>query len=153
MTGDTSTNAQGEGAGRSDGLGWRWERTYPPEAGTVRRCRMEAADALRGAGVRAGTIADALLVLSELVGNAVRHAATEFTVSAAVAAGVLRVEVVDRDPRPPAQQGLDAQSVGGRGLHIVGGLTTDWGWELVGDGSGATGKKVWAEFASGTSGT
>ena len=92
---------------------------------------------------------DALLVLGELVSNAVRHARTEFTVSVSFRAGTLRLEVFDRDTRPPSLLGLDADSTSGRGLHIVAGIADDWGWQTAQGGDGVSGKTVWAELESG----
>jgi anti-sigma regulatory factor (Ser/Thr protein kinase) len=101
------------------------------------------------AGVEEGAMADALLILSELVSNAIRHARTEFTVSVSVGAGTIRLEVFDRDTRPPALMGLDIESTSGRGLHIVAGLATDWGWSTGESSEGVSGKVVWAELALG----
>jgi anti-sigma regulatory factor (Ser/Thr protein kinase) len=95
-------------------------------------------------------IDDALLVAAELVANAVRHAQTEFTVTVRVRPGVVRLEVFDRDTRPPALLGLDSESTSGRGLHIVAGLARDWGWQTAEGDDGISGKRVWAELASGS---
>ena len=87
----------------------------------------------------------ALLLLSELVGNAVRHAgAGEIVVRAQVASGRLRVEVVDVSPvlpDAPALPPLDAE--GGRGLLLVDALADRWGAHL-----GAEGKCLWFELAA-----
>jgi len=106
------------------------------------------ADALRRGGVAPAVVSDALLVLSELVGNAIRHARTEFTVSATLRDRVLRLEVADRDTRPPSLLGLDSGSTSGRGLHIVAGIAGDWGWQTAASADGEAGKLVWAEILS-----
>lgn len=93
-------------------------------------------------------VGDALAVLGELAANAVRHARTPFSVSVAVEGGVLRLEVFDGDPRPPALRSLDLESTGGRGLHIVSGIATDWGWQPL-EVDGMSGKRVWAELGAG----
>jgi anti-sigma regulatory factor (Ser/Thr protein kinase) len=125
----------------------RWERTYPPEANAVRQCRLEAEAALRGWTLSAGVISDAVLLLGEMVGNAVRHARTDFTATIIVRGPVLRLEVFDRDTRPPSLLGLDAESTSGRGLHIVAGLASNWGWQTADSEEGVSGKRVWAEMA------
>ncbi len=88
-----------------------------------------------------------MVVLSELVGNAVRHARTEFSVSVTWEADRLRVEVGDSDTRPPALLGLDSASTSGRGLHIVAAIADDWGWQTATNAQGMSGKRVWAELA------
>lgn len=109
---------------------------------------MEAA--LTKAGVDPAVTTDALLILSELVSNAIRHARTEYTVSAGVdgGEGSVRLEVFDRDTRPPALMGLDDESTSGRGLHIVAGLASDWGWSSHEGADGVSGKVVWAEISA-----
>ena len=100
-------------------------------------------------GVDAGTVADALVVLNELVANAIRHARTEFTVTAIVHTPVVRLEVFDSDTRPPILVGLDAASTSGRGLHIVAGMAREWGWHTGEGANGVSGKVVWAELSLG----
>jgi anti-sigma regulatory factor (Ser/Thr protein kinase) len=125
-----------------------WEESFPPEAAAVRRSRVGVSGALQEAGLSPRVVTDALLVLAELVGNAVRHAGTDFTVTVTVHEGVLRIEVFDYDTRPPALVGLDDESTSGRGLHIVAGIARDWGWQTADSDDGVSGKRVWAEMAA-----
>src|SRR5256885_7713989 len=83
----------------------------------------------------------ALLVTSEIVTNAVIHAATPVRLDAMVDDGVLRVVVEDGDLRMPVTC-HDAGPQGGFGLHIVEELAGAWG--VV---PRAHGKAVWFEFA------
>jgi anti-sigma regulatory factor (Ser/Thr protein kinase) len=86
-----------------------------------------------------------LLVVSELVTNAVVHGAEPIEMCAWVEGGTVRVEVSDSDPdistvvTPPRA----SQQVGGRGLEIVDSVTRSWG-AIPND----TGKIVWAELES-----
>jgi anti-sigma regulatory factor (Ser/Thr protein kinase) len=85
---------------------------------------------------------DALLVVSEMVTNAVTHAASPCELRISVSPVAVRVEVVDRgtgtpDPMPPS-----TTRTGGRGLHLVDALTAAWGVEPQAEG----GKTVWAEL-------
>lgn len=123
-----------------------WTREFIPDARAVREARIELADVLAAAGFAPNAIEDALLVLTELVGNAVRHARTHLTVSASYAEGILRLEVFDLDTRPPALLGLDDASTSGRGLHIVAAIASDWGWRTARDPDGQPGKEVWVEL-------
>ena len=83
----------------------------------------------------------ALLILSELVSNAVMHGAQPIQVVVSGEAGKLRIDVADGDTRVP-RPGLhfgDADG-GGRGLHIVNALSEQWGTTIH-----EHGKSVWAE--------
>jgi DNA-binding NarL/FixJ family response regulator len=85
---------------------------------------------------------DVLLVVTELVNNAVTHALTECELRISISPLSLRVEVVDEgagtpDPLPPS-----TTRNYGRGLHLVDALTAAWGYEPISSG----GKMVWAEL-------
>ncbi len=115
-------------------------RAFPGEAGQVRQARRFLAGLLDGCP--AGD--DALLCVSELATNAVRHSRSggqggRFTVIAAVRAGRLRVGVTDEGGPWRPERGGDGQS--GRGLLIVGELASRWGREDTG-----TGRTVWFEI-------
>lgn len=86
---------------------------------------------------------DALIVVSELVNNAITHAGSESELRLAISAAALWMEVADRgsgtpDPLPPS-----ATRPHGRGLELVDALTASWGVQPARDGSG---KLVWAEM-------
>jgi len=86
----------------------------------------------------------AALLVSELVGNAVRHA-----VAGAVALGLrletsdgrLRIEVHDADPRPPQPRTPAELDESGFGFVLVQALANGWGVHET-----ASGKAVWAEL-------
>lgn len=84
-----------------------------------------------------------LLVVSELVTNAVVHGADPIEVCVSCAPQIVRIEVSDHNPDTSAvavrQRHPDLP--GGWGLEIVGALTRRWG--TVGHGDGKT---VWAEL-------
>jgi anti-sigma regulatory factor (Ser/Thr protein kinase) len=142
------THEHGPPEGRDVGDGpKRWEGAFQPEEDVAAPARDAVEDVLTREGVGANAVADALLVLNELVANAIRHARTEFTVTAVIDGGTIRLEVFDRDTRPPMLVGLDAESTSGRGLHIVAGIARDWGWQTAEGENGVSGKVVWAELA------
>ncbi|MFC9252185.1 ATP-binding protein [Amycolatopsis thailandensis] len=84
-------------------------------------------------------LTDIILVLDELVSNALRHGKRPRQVRLLRRPGRLRIEVDDAGktpatPRPPS-------ATGGRGLALIGACATAWGQEHR-DG----GKTVWAEL-------
>ena len=129
----------------ASGRSRRWESRFGPDLDSARRARLALQDELASDAVHPEAIANAVLVLSEIVSNAIRHAGTDFTVRAEVIGSTLRVEVLDHDTRPPALQLLDGDSASGRGLHIVAEVTERWGWSAV--ERVPTGKVVWAELS------
>ena len=85
---------------------------------------------------------DALLVVSEMVTNAVTHAASSCELSISVNPMVVRVEVVDQGAGTPEPLPASTTRGNGRGLHLIDALTAAWGVEPADDG----GKTVWAEL-------
>jgi LytS/YehU family sensor histidine kinase len=85
---------------------------------------------------------DAMIVVSELVNNAVVHGEGRITLDLRRTGDRLRVEVVDEGTgeAPAIRQRAQADAVGGWGLHIVGVLSEAWGAH-----EGTT--HVWAEIA------
>ncbi|WP_410664965.1 ATP-binding protein [Amycolatopsis sp. lyj-84] len=84
-------------------------------------------------------LTDTILVLDELVSNAVRHGNPPRQVRLLRLPGRLRIEVDDSGkapatPRPPSD-------TGGRGLALIDACATLWGQEHREDG-----KTVWAEL-------
>jgi anti-sigma regulatory factor (Ser/Thr protein kinase) len=99
-------------------------------------------DALAAAG-RKGDCPEALLLVSELVTNAVVHARSgAIRLEVQVDDGTLRCVVVDDDPdRQPTVRADAAKGVGGLGLVIVDAVATRWGCDIDGDT-----KSVWFEL-------
>lgn len=88
-----------------------------------------------------GVVDDVLLLLSEVVTNAVHHGRSDIGVTLLVRHGVVRVEVWDASAAMPAQRAMSNDALQGRGLGIVAAVASRWGVEPVpGDG-----KKVWFE--------
>jgi serine phosphatase RsbU (regulator of sigma subunit)/anti-sigma regulatory factor (Ser/Thr protein kinase) len=112
---------------------------------TLRSWQLSDVKDLSGGG---SLVDDAVLLVSELVANAVQHAGTELEVSCRLSAGALEVAVMDRHPartlpEPPfvgdlsAPGGL-AESERGRGLMLPSALASSWGVTYTGSA-----KTVW----------
>ena len=84
-------------------------------------------------------IPSAVLVVSELVTNAVRHAGTDVEVTLAALGNRLRLAVHDGNDDPPRLVRAGAELGRGRGMHVVEGFSRAWG-SLPGPGGG---KAVW----------
>lgn len=79
------------------------------------------------------------LVVSELVGNAVRHACTPLDVSFLTHDGGLYISCRDRSNQPPVARTPSITEERGRGLLLVGAVSAAWGCVPTDDG-----KIVWA---------
>ncbi|MGQ5640596.1 SAV_2336 N-terminal domain-related protein [Streptomyces sp. EWL5.16] len=89
---------------------------------------------------------DALLVVSELMTNAARHAGGPTALRLHLGPASLRIEVEDHSTAQPSPRSPDpTEGTGGHGLFIVQRLCTDWGFYLT---PGGPGKTVWAEVAA-----
>jgi anti-sigma regulatory factor (Ser/Thr protein kinase) len=95
----------------------------------------------------------ALLVVTELVTNAVRHGGSRVTLAVTLAEGRLLLEVADEAPGRPTVRDPGWESTGGRGLLLVQAVSTRWGVRPADPGAApeaaaGAGKVVWAELAA-----
>jgi len=112
----------------------------PPAPTSPREARNRAARELAGWGNPESRHAVVLLI-SELVTNAVVHARSTVTVDLAVRDdGPVRVKVHDESPVPPTPRRHHADRPGGRGMHLLESLATRWGVE-----ASRNGKSIWFE--------
>lgn len=122
----------------------------PSSVGVARR-RLGAD--LRAHGIPESLVADAILVLSELMSNAVRHAdplpGAQVRVAWTLTRGTLEIAVSDGGGRGrPQAEVSSVTSTSGRGLGIVEHLSSRWG--VRGNGLGGT---VWATLPVTPNGT
>lgn len=119
----------------------RATRSLPAQSMSVPLARSWAEGWLAGSAVPSDQRDLALLVLSELVTNAVRQA--DGTVRVALEAGSesLLVEVFDTGHRLPALSRSAPDSTSGRGLHLVEAVCEEWGVREK-----LAGKTVWARL-------
>ena len=89
----------------------------------------QAADDLR---------ANASLLISEVVTNAVLHASGPVTVEVQHKGSAYRIAVSDTSRTPPTEKGYRTDDATGRGLQLLECLAAAWGWKRTG-----TGKVVW----------
>ncbi len=83
----------------------------------------------------------AALLTSELVTNAVLHAATPMCVTLHILPDRIRVDVADGNPAVPARKEYGRDAATGRGLTLFNSLASDWGVQAV-----EGGKIVWFEL-------
>ncbi|VVJ25112.1 Uncharacterised protein [Amycolatopsis camponoti] len=89
----------------------------------------------------ATVVDDALLIVTELATNALRHGTGRPVLRLSVGAGHVRIEVFDDDPAPPVRRPPGAD--GGWGLVLVERLSLDWGTARHG-----LGKVVWCALSA-----
>ena len=113
-----------------------WESvTLAGRAERARAARAFVGEVL-GPGHPCGDVA--VLLVSEIFDNSIRHSrsgAPGETVTVAVMAGdgIVRVEVTDRaGPGTPELRPAGRDAEDGRGLQLVAGLATRWGWRRRG---------------------
>jgi serine phosphatase RsbU (regulator of sigma subunit)/anti-sigma regulatory factor (Ser/Thr protein kinase) len=127
------------GRRRADTASWR----LPARDDAAARARRHAYALLRRWHVRDETRDNALLVISELVTNAVRFASGPVTVRLTKAGTSLLCEVSDTGNGRPRLSRSVPLADKGRGLHVVHRLTVRWGVRWT-----EPGKVVWAELAA-----
>ena len=116
--------------------------TYAPVPVAPTRIRLRLRALLASWRVRPEAVDDALLVVEELVANALDHAESPFEVVVRLDDDVLYVAVRDDSAELPRIRSFDPHARRGRGLQMVAALSRRWGWESHGDG-----KTMWAELA------
>jgi len=111
----------------------------PRSVGAARRFTEEALSGRPGE-----LIESAVLMVSELATNSIRHAMTGFQLTIACEPDAVRIEVTDRGGGSPRLQSPGLDEPTGRGLRIVDELADAWGVKR----SAKDGKTVWFEVAA-----
>ncbi|MFS4094461.1 SpoIIE family protein phosphatase [Streptomyces sp. AF1A] len=130
---------------RYDGMAVRplresWTVWRLPDA--VRHARRFTRRTLRAWGVSQDTMEAALLVVSELVTNALVHTAGQVRLDLSLVNHRLRLAVTDSSPRSPVQPpAIGWEATGGRGILLVQAVSAAWGTLPV-----SGGKQVWADI-------
>lgn len=126
-----------------------WRFTAPAVEVSVPQARRAVRDLLKRQGVpmHDDAVHAVLLIVSELVTNAVRHAALlspELALEVAIGAEWIRVSVEDNHPYRPKALEADYGRTGGRGLLLVREITKEAGGECDVEHTPSGGKIIWA---------
>ncbi|MGF1338894.1 ATP-binding protein [Streptomyces flavovirens] len=126
-----------------------WRFTAPAVDASVPQARHTVRDLLKrqGVPVQDDIMQGLLLIVSELVTNAVKHAALlspELAVEVAVGAEWVRVCVEDDHPYRPTALVTDHGQTGGRGLLLVREITAEAGGACDVEHTAGGGKIIWA---------
>lgn len=126
-----------------DGLGWSRQLPLPPSGQAPGLARQATRDAL--AAWRLEELTEtAVLLVSELVTNAVQHASaggSAIVLRLETAGDWLRIEVHDACPGEPAPRPRAGLEESGFGLVLVEAMADKWGVRRT-----VSGKAVWAEL-------
>ncbi|MFI1191438.1 ATP-binding protein [Streptomyces californicus] len=128
-----------------------WRFTAPTVDASVPGARHAVRDLLgrQGAPIEEDVLQGLLLIVSELVTNAVKHAALlspELAVEVAIVADRVRVSVEDGHPYRPTALETDSAQTGGRGLLLVKVITAEAGGACDVEHTASGGKIIWAEL-------
>ncbi|MEU4832281.1 ATP-binding protein [Streptosporangium sp. NPDC023615] len=133
-------------------LGLLGQIEVPAQIAAVPRARRYVRDLLTG--LDHPLTDDALLLLTELVTNSVRHSDSgrcpsgRITVAVAHHDGTLHIDVIDAGSaaghHPLVCADVTADSGGGRGLWLVRELSSAWGWYEI-----LAGRVVWFQLGGG----
>lgn len=126
-----------------------WRFTAPAVEVSVPQARHAVRDLLgrQGVPVADDVVHGLLVIVSELVTNAVRHAALlspEVAVEVAVGAEWIRVSVEDNHPYRPTVLEADHGQTGGRGLLLVREISLEAGGTCDVEHTASGGKIIWA---------
>jgi anti-sigma regulatory factor (Ser/Thr protein kinase) len=114
----------------------------PPTTDSVPVARRHAREQLRGSSADVDTV---VLLVSEVVTNAVLHARSDVILTVRDQGATARVEVRDSSPVSPRLHRFAVESATGRGLRLLDQLALRWGADQVAEGLGKT---VWFEVGS-----
>jgi PAS domain S-box-containing protein len=103
-----------------------FEARLPPQPSSVAEARQHVRDFLEGAG-RSDLLEPALLLVSEIVTNALLHAGTEVDLAGHLDGDSVRLEVGDGSTHLPSRRDYAPTSGTGRGLLMLESMVDDWG--------------------------
>ncbi|MEU8954851.1 ATP-binding protein [Streptomyces sp. NPDC048518] len=107
---------------------------HPAAVGNMRDSTAAFLSRFGLAGQLAGSV---VLVVSELVTNAIKHGHGLVELEIHVAGGTVTVSVTDENPAPAVLNQADPDDISGRGMALVAAYSDKWG---------SSGEKTWCEF-------
>jgi anti-sigma regulatory factor (Ser/Thr protein kinase) len=142
--GSSDVTGIGETAGGAPSL--RAAITLPADVDSPSQARAFVHERLQGTPVSDDVLADVLVVVSELVSNAVQHGSGDPRLELRLDRSCVHVEVGDDAVNaPPTPRPHDGAAFRGRGLLIVAAVADRWGHARRGDV-----KWIWAELDAST---
>lgn len=118
-----------------------WELVPP---GAIALMRARVTEELAESSLPREQVETVLLVINELLSNAVEHGRPPVRLHVTVSGGRVRVEVHDAGPGGPQKLPLDPQRLRGRGVQLIEAVSSEWGWMRD-----PTGKTVWTSLPAG----
>ena len=103
-----------------------FEETLPAQPSSVAEARRHVRAMVESAG-REDLVEPAVLLVSEIVTNALLHAGTDIVLRGRVDAAGVRIEVGDGSPHLPSRRSYATTAGTGRGLLMLESLVDDWG--------------------------
>ncbi|MDT5154741.1 MAG: hypothetical protein QOI01_6474 [Mycobacterium sp.] len=124
-------------------MSFQFNASFPWDTATPGRARSWAAEQISGALLNSALLSagldDVVLVVSELVTNALQAGCSSADLRIEVDADTVTVAVTDDAPGEPVAVHAGPEDVHGRGLFVVAALASDWGVRKA-----DRGKEVWA---------
>lgn len=114
-----------------------FQAAFMPEPSAVASMRDSTATFLRRLGLTGWLASSVVLVVSELVTNAIEHGHGEVELEVRVVRGTISVSVTDANPAPAVLKKAGSDDTSGRGMAIVASCSDRWG---------SSGKETWCEF-------
>ncbi|WP_420036141.1 ATP-binding protein [Streptomyces sp. cg28] len=110
---------------------------FMPHPTAVGDMRDSTAAFLRRFGLAGQLVGSVVLVVSELVTNAVQHGHGLVELEIHVTRGSVTVSVTDENPAPAVLKQVNSDDISGRGMALVAAYSDKWG---------SSGEETWCEF-------
>ncbi|WP_442737939.1 ATP-binding protein [Streptomyces pseudogriseolus] len=121
-----------------------FQAAFTPAPSAVANMRDSTAAFLSRVGVSGELASSVVLVVSELVTNAINHGRGEVEVEVRIADGAISVSVTDENPAPAVLRQAGPDDTSGRGMALVEAFSDKWG---------SSGEETWCEFRYDTAGS